>query len=265
MKRVINKALSIFSPSKRSSLRKRPVDEFGSSESPSLKKPKRVCDDLHAHLDAIERLQSTLLSLDKACSKEQLEIQRKYDAEKAPLLLQRRIETNKIPSFWATALGNHPATNAEAFLVDREILDFLTSIDLEDNIDDNGSYQLRFIFDSSCNPFFPQSELVRTVTILDDQTDQVTCTPISWAPGKRPKHPPTPFLPGSARRFQTLAPRKISGRCSGEISGRIHILIISIWALIRSVDLSCFFYNIRSKKKNKKENFSILFHKKFTI
>lgn len=189
MKRVINKALSIFSPSKRSSSRKRPVDEFGASESPSLKRPKRVCEDLHAHLDAIERLQSTLLSLDKACSKDQLEIQRKYDAEKAPLLLQRRIETNKIPSFWATALGNHPATNAEAFLEDREILDLLTSIDLEDNIDDNGSYQLRFVFDSSCNPFFPQSELVRTVTILEDQTDQVTSTPISWAPGKRPKHP----------------------------------------------------------------------------
>jgi template-activating factor I len=143
------------------------VDEFGASESPSLKRPKRVCEDLHAHLDAIERLQSTLLSLDKACSKDQLEIQRKYDAEKAPLLLQRRIETNKIPSFWATALGNHPATNAEAFLEDREILDLLTSIDLEDNIDDNGSYQLRFVFDSSCNPFFPQSELVRTVTILE--------------------------------------------------------------------------------------------------
>lgn len=189
MKRVINKALSLFSPTKRS--RKRSAQD---EEDPvGVGCSKRICSDVHAHLDAVERLQATLLALDKVCSKEQLELQRKFDAQKEPLLLQRREELKKIPLFWATALGNHPATNQEAFSKDREILQYLTSIELEDNLDDNGSYKLIFSFESSINPFFPQTELVRSVTILEDQSDLVTWTPITWAPGKRPKHPSSFF------------------------------------------------------------------------
>ena len=187
MNRVLHKALSLFSPSKRSSSsKKRGIEEAMESSSKKQR-------DVHAHLDAIERLQTTLLSLDKACSREQLEIQRKYDLEKTPLILERKKEMDKIPHFWAEALGNHPATNQEAFVTDREILEYLASIELEDNLDDNGSYLLRFVFDSANNPFFSQSELVRKVTILEDQTDEVFSSPISWAPNKKPKHPESFF------------------------------------------------------------------------
>jgi template-activating factor I len=173
MKRVLDQALSLISPNRKDS--KRPRSHIDQATSKS---------DVLAHLDSVERLQSRLLSIDKECSKEQMAVQRRFDEQKLPLLKHRADEILRIPCFWMTAIGNHPATDQSAFLKDRDILAYLESIELEDNIDDNGSYILRFIFDS--NPYFPESELVRKVTINDDQTDQVESTSISWAPRKRP-------------------------------------------------------------------------------
>lgn len=154
-----------------------------------LRRPRASLADVYAHLDAIERLQSRLYVIDKECLQEQLELQRKYDMKKTPLLSQRQQEIAKIPDFWATAIGNHPFTNQEAWLKgDRDILSFLDSIDLEDNIDDNGSYVITFRF-AEGNPYFSNAELVRTVTILNDQSDIVTSTPIMWAPKRKtPMH-----------------------------------------------------------------------------
>jgi template-activating factor I len=177
MKRVLNQALSFFSPVKKARREE---------ETPTAKRaPRPSLADTYAHLDAIERLQSRLLTVDKECLTEQLEVQRKHDLRKIPLQEQRKEEISKIPDFWVTAIGNHPFTNQEPWPRDREILSYLESIDLEDNLDDNGSYNLTFKFGSG-NPFFSNSELVRSVTILEDQSDVVTSTPILWAPKRKP-------------------------------------------------------------------------------
>ena len=183
MKRVLNQALSFISPNRR--------QEESRTSSPPAKRSRSA--DVSAHLDAIERLQSRLLVIDKDCSREQLAVQRRFDLMKDPILTEREDEIAKIPNFWATAISNHPATDPEAAGRDREILGFLQSIDLEDNIDDNGSYTFTFNFDAKRNRFFPHSQLVRKVTILDDQTDVVEATHISWAPKKKPTHPKSFF------------------------------------------------------------------------
>lgn len=180
MKRVLNQALSLFSPVKR-------ARRGDSEEVPpkSTKKPRASLADTYAHLDAIERLQARLLSVDKECLREQLEVQRSFDFKKTPLLIQRDEEILKIPEFWKTAIGNHPFTNQEAWsLGDGEILSYLESVALEDNIDDNGSYILTFKF-SHDNPNFSNRDLVRSVTILEDQSDVVSSTPIMWAPRRK--------------------------------------------------------------------------------
>lgn len=182
MKRVLNQALSFFSPVKKARLEE---------DRPGITKrtPRPSLADTYAHLDAIERIQSRLLAVDKECLLEQLEVQRKHDLRKTPLLVQRREEISKIPDFWVTAIGNHPFTDQDAWTGgDSEILQFLDSVDLEDNLDDNGSYRITFKFNDT-NPFFSNSELVRSVTILDDQSDVVTSTPILWAANRKPpKH-----------------------------------------------------------------------------
>ena len=187
---MLDQALSLFSPVKRL---KRSSDEQAPAPS-TLKRPRPSMADIYAHLDAIERLQSRLLSVDKDCLREQLEVQRTYDAKKIPLLAQRGLEISKIPDFWVTAIGNHPFTNQEAWISgDRDILSYLESIDLEDNLDDHGSYTLRFSF-SEKNPFFSNHELTRSVTILEDQSDVIHSSPILWAPGRRCSSHPKSFF-----------------------------------------------------------------------
>lgn len=185
MKRMLNQALSLISPNRRED--RSPTGSETSSTPPTKRARQSSVSDVYAHLDAIERLQTRLLAIDKECSEEQMAVQRKFDTMKDPLISQRREEISKIPMFWATAIGNHPATDTTAFSADRPILAFLESVELEDNLDNNGSYSLKFYFAS--NPYFPQSEISRTVTISDDQTDEVDSTPISWAPKKKPSHP----------------------------------------------------------------------------
>ena len=182
MKRVFNQALSLISPTRR---------DKASPGAPAAKRPRAQSSvgtaDVYAHLDAIERVQSRLLTIDKECSREQMEVQRRFDAEKLPLIQVRKNEIARIPYFWMTAIGNHPSTDQGAFTKDKEILAYLETIELDDNIDDNGSYTLTFKFDSG-NPYFSESELVRKVAISDDQTDEIECTNISWAPRKKPVH-----------------------------------------------------------------------------
>jgi hypothetical protein len=158
------------------------------------KTPKASLADVHAHLDAIERLQARLLAIDKDCLREQLEVQRKHDNSKMPLLGQRKEEISKIPGFWLTAIGNHPFVSKEAWKHDKEILSYLDSVELDDNTDENGSYTLTFRF-SDANPFFSNWELIRSVTILEDQSDIVTSTPVMWAPNRKPQpvHPKSFF------------------------------------------------------------------------
>lgn len=188
MKRVFNQALSLFSPVKR--MRRDEAEEMNQAPPKSaLRRPRASLADVYAHLDAIERLQSRIYVIDKECLREQLELQREFDNKKTPLLSQRQQEIAKIPDFWYTAIGNHPFTNQEAWLKgDRDILSFLDSIDLDDNMDDNGSYAITFRF-AGGNPYFSNAELIRTVTILNDQSDIVTNTPIMWAPKRKaPTH-----------------------------------------------------------------------------
>lgn len=151
--------------------------------------------DVHARLDSLERLQARLLALDVECSREQLAIQRKFDELRQPVLEQRRVEIGKIPYFWVTAIGNHPISDSKVFYAcDSDPLSFLQEVELLDNLDDNGSYEVRLRFDSGNNPFFPETELVRKLTVLDDFSDDVSATHISWAPGKRPRTDPKSFF-----------------------------------------------------------------------
>ena len=182
MKRAVQAITSMFSPNKRQ--RKEVVSTT----------PKRVRPtDVNSQLDALERIQSRLLSLDKQCAAEQLEIQLKYDSEKRPILDQRKDVISEIPGFWMTAIGNHPMTNSAAFHTeDRYILQHLCEIEIYDNLDINGSYNLIFKFLEN-NIYFSESEIIRKINISNDQSESISVSPISWAPKKKPKSPTSFF------------------------------------------------------------------------
>lgn len=186
---VQNLVSSFFSPTKR------PRDENDTYlESSRRKKTRRSSSvsssDIPSHLEALERLQSLLLELDKQCADEQMQIVRKYDAKRKPVWEQRRFIISQIPDFWATAIAHHPIISPHEkifFKQDFPILSLLTDIELRDNMDEMGSFELVFRFDSSNNIYFPESEIVRKFLVDKSANESVTVTPITWAPGMKPK------------------------------------------------------------------------------
>jgi template-activating factor I len=147
---------------------------------------RRRSSDIQAYIDTVARLQQDLNALDSACAKEQLAIQRKFDADKEPLLKFRAEAISSIPNFWRATLLNHPDVFKSQ--QDKEILLFLDEIQVHDNQDDFGTHTIRLTF-SDGNHFFSEKELVKKIKISEDNTEQITNPSISWAPGKKPSGP----------------------------------------------------------------------------
>ena len=145
--------------------------------------------DIPSYLEALERLQSRLLELDEECTEEQISIQKKFDAEKRPVWEKRKSLIDQIPDFWATAIAHHPLTAHEKIFwkQDFPILSLLTQIDLIDNIDKFGSFDLIFRFQADNNIFFSETEIVRKLIVTSGNQEHVSVTPVTWAPGKKPK------------------------------------------------------------------------------
>ncbi len=134
-------------------------------------------------MDTVARVQQELNALDGACAKEQLQIQRKFDSQKDPLLKARAEAISSIPNFWRATLLNHPDVFKSED--DAEILINLDDVVVVDNEDDFGSHTIRLVF-SEHNPYFSEKELVKKIKILEDNSEQITNPSISWAPGKKP-------------------------------------------------------------------------------
>lgn len=181
MKRAIESLTLIFSPTKRLRSAEKVLDP------PESAKP--VSPDVDSLLDTLERLQSQLLDFDKCCCEEQMIVQKKYDAKKKPVLENRKKIISEIPGFWGIAIRNHPVGKGLPH-VEADILKYLSDIQVEDNQDANGSYEIIFTFLQ--NPYFSETCLSRSVVFSsggesgDPPEDLVSSTKINWAPGKCP-------------------------------------------------------------------------------
>lgn len=149
------------------------VNDFDSSEMESLSE--------------FQSVQSRLMGLDDECVKEQLKIQRKFAGRMRPLMVERQGVIEKIPNFWGRVLNNIPLDEDQVFCPeDAELLPELELVDLDDNIDDRGSYKLTMRFSPKAKEYFSPSVIEKTVIFDDKSTGEptVTCTKIEWVPGK---------------------------------------------------------------------------------
>ena len=99
---------------------------------------------LRPFMEELEDIQRSLQDFDEECAKKQMLIQKEYDKNKKPLLEKRQTVLDKIPGFWAAAICNHHLLSFMSS-ADREVLNLLKSIQLEDNLDDAGSYRIKFV------------------------------------------------------------------------------------------------------------------------
>jgi len=138
-------------------------------------------------LRAMAKIQDELQTIDDECVKEQMQIQKKYDVKKAPFFAQRHEYIDQVPNFWGKALLNHGALD-QIVGADKEILNFLKCIDLEDNLDDAGSYKVKFVFSEEASEYFEPLELIKHIVFSDSSTPVVEfVTPITFKNDKDPR------------------------------------------------------------------------------
>ncbi|OEH77520.1 aspartic acid-rich protein [Cyclospora cayetanensis] len=137
---------------------------------------------LKPFMEDLEEIQRALQDLDEQCARKQMEVQKEFDLSKKPILEKRQSVLDKIPGFWATAIRNHHmfALMSEA---DEPVLQHLKSIQLDDNLDDSGSYRIKFVFAEGAKEHFSPLELVKEVRFgppgpADEEV--VEATEICW-------------------------------------------------------------------------------------
>ncbi|EKX74345.1 nucleosome assembly protein, putative [Theileria equi strain WA] len=140
---------------------------------------------LLSHISEFDEVQKKLLQLDEECANEQMELQRKYDQKKQPFFKKRQEIIEKVPGFWCKALTHHPALSYLTS-ADLPILEHLKGIDLQDNLDNNGSYKLTLEFSEKAKEYMSPLVLVKHVEFDINKETVKECTKITWKPGKSP-------------------------------------------------------------------------------
>ncbi|EPR59907.1 putative nucleosome assembly protein (NAP) [Toxoplasma gondii TgCatPRC2] len=142
---------------------------------------------LQPHMKDLDGIQAELQKLEEECAKQQMVVQKEFDEKKKPVLVKRQEIIDKIPGFWCRCLRNHPQL---AYLVEEDIpiLEHLKRIDLDDNIDEHGSYKIKFTFDEAAKAFMEPLVLEKHVQFHNDPCSEevVSVTEITWKEGKSP-------------------------------------------------------------------------------
>jgi hypothetical protein len=124
-------------------------------------------------------LQLVIDDKDRECANSILEVQKKYDAERDPLLTERDELLSKIPGFWASVLTRGHPTFAEycSNEIDKVVLNSIESVVLRDNLDDNGSHEFRFKVLK--NKYFNDQLITKNYTFFSDGSEQVRTSEVS--------------------------------------------------------------------------------------
>ncbi|WCJ41246.1 Testis-specific Y-encoded-like protein 1 [Euphorbia peplus] len=107
-----------------------------------------------------------------------LGIERSCDGILRPLYAKRNQIADSLPNFWPGLFTTHPVLRQLLSSDDLKIFESLTSLEMDDFEYDKPGYSITFNFGT--NPYFENSSLKKTFTFLDDETTEITATPIQW-------------------------------------------------------------------------------------
>jgi len=131
----------------------------------------------------IDQAREELVQLEVEIDNVEKELVKQQNKLLKPIWEKRKVILTKIKDFWPVAVGNHPVLSSLMNYEDSEVINgYLESIHVEKNDDNPESYHITMTF--SKNPYFKNSELVKTFKQSRDNQVVASKTVINWHAGK---------------------------------------------------------------------------------
>lgn len=124
-----------------------------------VKKSDDALEDESEALEAIDSCQNEIDALNEKASEEILKVEQKYNGLRKPYFQKRNEIIKRIPSFWVTAIVNHPQISGILEEEEEECLQFMEKLEVEEFEDIKSGYRIHFYFDE--NPYFENKVLTK--------------------------------------------------------------------------------------------------------
>ncbi|XP_055698815.1 protein SET [Phlebotomus papatasi] len=152
-------------------------------------------------LEHIDACQNEIDALNEKASEEILKVEQKYNKLRKPLFEKRNQIIKRIPSFWVTAIVNHPQISSILEEEEEECLHYLEKLVVEEFDDIKSGYRLKFFFEK--NPFFENELITKEFCLGSSDGPTSTSTTITWREG-RDLLKALQFKPAGNRRKRNL-------------------------------------------------------------
>ncbi|EAT37156.1 AAEL010809-PA [Aedes aegypti] len=148
-----------------------------------VKKSDDALEDESEALEAIDSCQNEIDALNEKASEEILKVEQKYNGLRKPYFQKRNEIIKRIPSFWVTAIVNHPQISGILEEEEEECLQFMEKLEVEEFEDIKSGYRIHFYFDE--NPYFENKVLTKEFNLgSSGETPVSTSTAIKWKPDR---------------------------------------------------------------------------------
>lgn len=133
-------------------------------------------------IEDIDEVQNQIDALNEKASEEILHVEQKYNKLRQPHFETRSTLISKIPSFWVTALVNHPQVSMLLDEEDEEALQYLNKVEVHEFEDIKSGYKINFHFRT--NPYFENEVITKEFHLNETGDPSSKSTPITWKRGK---------------------------------------------------------------------------------
>lgn len=146
-----------------------------------VKKSDDALEDESEALEEIDSCQNEIDALNEKASEEILKVEQKYNSLRKPFFQKRNEIIQRIPSFWVTAIVNHPQISGILEEEEEECLQFMQKLEVEEFEDIKSGYRIHFHFEE--NPYFENKVLTKEFNLgSNGETPVSMSTTIKWKP-----------------------------------------------------------------------------------
>lgn len=146
-----------------------------------VKKSDDALEDESEALEEIDSCQNEIDALNEKASEEILKVEQTYNSLRKPFFQKRNEIIQRIPSFWVTAIVNHPQISGILEEEEEECLQFMQKLEVEEFEDIKSGYRIHFHFEE--NPYFENKVLTKEFNLgSSGETPVSMSTTIKWKP-----------------------------------------------------------------------------------